>query len=1596
LVIVKRCGENLRERTAPSQRAVIKIKSWCGVDAKLDILTILSHKKLKTAFILIAFILSSFFYYSLCNISPAFAKVENSKHDFVTMGCAGCHAPYSAPEDLYWRWGLSQETGYYLQTDNPDYLRGYTLYCYDCHDGQAADNEPGLPFVDPPQDIAFDDGPGGRVGYYETKPPGSPPPTNGDPTGGHYIASNPPDLQSISQGDKLSCSDCHNPHNVQTPGLGGLEPLRTDPDFNEVFINPVLGGKAVVGLKASHNTRNWNGVATGRGMCTTCHSYSDAGTPVTFKDVNPAYNSTAQIIRPPAGVAGHSSLDYTPCTDCHTHNSVAHGGGGGAGCVSCHGHDPGYEYEPGKFSQGIGTFNSHSTHTENDSDDLKGPNVACGECHDTNNFPYFKSGVDSNGDGKYSLQETDACDACHSPSGDYDGVSDPDIGAKNNWDAGVYDGNSLRSGNEKWCAGCHDKSPSVIQSVSAPNVIGDEGASTPYGTGYGYYKTGHGLSTSEVYPWTKKPGDTQERMGAGILCSSCHDFSIAHTDGLARTYYSTAGDPGTSARYRAGYRLKLVDGGYPLAVPRKYVFGDPVEVKADEFKLCFQAGCHPSTPFTDSSSSLTNFRDDKDVPQHNDHYYHLAIQDTYGPGPVWQSDWALPVVGNGDSRAQCAQCHNVHGSTRLSMMNDGKLVSREPGIRELYDNLPYPPPSPPPVPSNLTLPDSTSTAWIPDDFGPSKSSSVCTQACHGGPSGVYSFYFRTPFDVNAPTITNAYGTIGSPFVTVRFSEAVYTTPGSGNLTAGDFALTDLDDGRIITGVAHTAGDKIAILTLSSPLDISGDIGVDTVSAADATSIYDVAGNPMSVVLVIILDNDSSPPAASNLNPQNGAVSVDSDSNLTFTLSDGGSGVDSTTFNIELSGNKGYHEFYANGDPEISKTGNPAGYNYTINPSVNFGSEETITVTVNVNDLSGNSLVPPAWSFTSKVAGLPTTIVVHPSGLFSAGSWSPVGTGSWPVILDSNDGDGGYALHGTGSGTDSFLVDMDDPAGLTGAVQSVKIYALVRVTDGSGSGIYVSPVNVSTVYRTGTNSLLKQTTIPGGTSGYTLIQSDTYTTDSDGWALDWADIDNLKAGVRRGSTGAHQERVTEVYAEVTYTPTTPVTVIGAIASDPTSPYEAGIQAGDTVTIKFNGATAGTPINSGNINTALALSGGHSWLDGSGNIGSAIWSSNTYTNDRLTIALSTNTSPPSVAVGDTITLGGIIKDSYGASIVDSEVIGGSFGEVVTDPPPENLNGSVWDDLSTPESESYNYNHPQQYVSEDVNSDYCTRCHDWTSLEERDKYAFPHGRYTTSSNKCRECHAVHRARGRYMLTRADDEYTACDYCHGSGSGAGKKVEMADEGISNGHHLGYTGIAPDTDYDTPYSVTGFTCHDCHSVHANKKRMIAGIIDVDFLNAPEGIAPPHIGLLLGRPNHSNTADHNFCGEFVDLTDWCSTCHEGNGGIANGGGSEPKDHKDPMVVYDNITESFEEAYSHDCQTEGMTRGGDKYLTCDTTTTDANYPKVDPTDSENQGPTCRQCHASNWISEFPHKSDGYVLLKTGASDTSLDNVCLDCHKADSLP
>ncbi|GAB4346021.1 MAG: hypothetical protein Kow0089_23200 [Desulfobulbaceae bacterium] len=481
-----------------------------------------------------------------------------------------------------------------------------------------------------------------------------------------------------------------------------------------------------------------DGDGTYDGICEVCHTETTH-----FRNDG---SGSDQLHTNMGAVAG------TDCMSCHDHsNGFAHGGGSGTGCWECHGHDTGYN-DPvyGVVTGGRGTFQSHSTHTENDADDLKGPNLACGDCHDTANFPNFK-------DGQTTLAATTVCDTCHSAGGTYDGLDDPVVGAKTNWRDSIYDhagGDpfTLRTGKEKWCATCHDEAPSVIAGVTAPNVIGDEDGAYTYGTGWGYFKTGHGLAAGEAYP--SKGGLIEPPLTGGasrpVYCDGCHDFSTSHIDGLARTYDDGESSTLDASAYRQGYRLKQVAAGTGAGASGKEPLQIPFQVNtgnnANNYRLC--ATCHDPAAFLDNNDlTMTNLVTTDLSGTLNRHATHLNMNSAY-----WASDWS----GGNTSRITCVSCHNVHGSRRLAMVRDGKLTGREtPGSEEglliWYKNDAvsiYNTSNPdPPTPEDIPLAASDGTIWVGNS-----SVHLCTH-CHGSPNTLAED--RAPFQnvAQAPALS---------------------------------------------------------------------------------------------------------------------------------------------------------------------------------------------------------------------------------------------------------------------------------------------------------------------------------------------------------------------------------------------------------------------------------------------------------------------------------------------------------------------------------------------------------------------------------------------------------------------------------------------------------------------------------------------------------------------------------------------------------------------------------------------------------------------------------------------------------------------------
>jgi len=425
------------------------------------------------------------------------------------------------------------------------------------------------------------------------------------------IATNAPDLYSYSMEYEegahrnLLCAKCHEVHGRYDAG----------------------GGFASTGAGMINNTDV-------RALCLYCH--------------NAAPPDLSPLPAPPlpsSNIVDHASTETTACSKCHNPHKPAHGADStGVGCIECHGHDADAAYDPDMsmpyvpgslLSQGKGSAQSHSTHTEISGDDLKGPGIYCDTCHDVDKLPYFKSGDVIADDGKYDLAETDVCDNCHSPGGLYDGVSDPEIGAKFNWKNGIYVGAELAVGKEKWCAGCHDDDPAYSKAdiadslgIHAPNKVGDEIEG-------GYYLTGHG--NDGVYNATR-----HGQNGPNYSCTVCHNAAASHIN-----------------HFLGETRLKNIS-------------PDGLDYTTSSSEFCLD--CH--RPGQSGNGELGY-----------DSSAEATVHSGGGTGNYnTNAATVFPAYGNAADYAaspgyQCNDCHNVHGTTKLAMVLetiDGKIGGSNP------------------------------------------------------------------------------------------------------------------------------------------------------------------------------------------------------------------------------------------------------------------------------------------------------------------------------------------------------------------------------------------------------------------------------------------------------------------------------------------------------------------------------------------------------------------------------------------------------------------------------------------------------------------------------------------------------------------------------------------------------------------------------------------------------------------------------------------------------------------------------------------------------------------------------------------------------
>ncbi len=140
-------------------------------------------------------------------------------------------------------------------------------------------------------------------------------------------------------------------------------------------------------------------------------------------------------------------------------------------------------------------------------------------------------------------------------------------------------------------------------------------------------------------------------------------------------------------------------------------------------------------------------------------------------------------------------------------------------------------------------------------------------------------------------------------------------------------------------------------------------------------------------------------------------------------------------------------------------------------------------------------------------------------------------------------------------------------------------------------------------------------------------------------------------------------------------------------------------------------------------------------------------------------------------------------------------------------------------------------------------------------------PHGDYTATTNKCKECHAVHLAQSAFKLLRYETIFDNCQYCHDPSGGPGIAVYGVVLNPESTHTAEGTITIPGGDYSLPRTLT---CSSCHSVHGNPNRMIPPT-SFYYCDTTTTLTSH---LLLKRPNPNTSVYSPFYGGY-----WCSICH---------------------------------------------------------------------------------------------------------------------------
>lgn len=255
-------------------------------------------------------------------------------------------------------------------------------------------------------------------------------------------------------------------------------------------------------------------------------------------------------------------------------------------------------------------------------------------------------------------------------------------------------------------------------------------------------------------------------------------------------------------------------------------------------------------------------------------------------------------------------------------------------------------------------------------------------------------------------------------------------------------------------------------------------------------------------------------------------------------------------------------------------------------------------------------------------------------------------------------------------------------------------------------------------------------------------------------------------------------------------------------------------------------------------------------------------------------------------------------------------------------------------------------------------------------------PHGGYTTTTQKCAVCHAVHNADATFgsELLLQGSVADACEYCHVGGAGGYTQVY-------GGNPNNYYG----TDYDTAHNLwmdgpttVGVRCTTCHQVHAAADAMTSNAyLTSKLLVGDKTFSGTNYAALAQAPLSTDTSN-------TALTKWCGACHPAGLGT-------------PYAYYNGA----------DWSAGAPDYSGTPNITTSHVMTDDIASYTFPDGSTGQvawagSNECSSCHTSGYgTAAWPHFTPGAVRFLTaasgsgaaaaGATDSKDDGVCLRCHR-----